>query len=188
MSFYQLGLSVASSPKPTLYQQGVAIGGFQFWRGIKTPGMIRDEIERIMGEWIATERDLSLELNQRGAYPATGLQDRPADVLPLLNWMNVTFWPAYRNMEGFRNRHQGWFSTWWGDTWDDAQTYQKQLIELRKRAREVGFGLTSSIEPVIQPESSLVGGISSLLWTLVKFSLMGAVIFLAFMFISQRIK
>ena len=192
MSLYKLGLSIdrTSTVQLTSYQKGLItderVGGFQFWRGVKTPSMIRDEIERILNEWITTGKDLISQLKREGAYP-DNLADRPDDVIPLVEWYRDVWTPAYIEMEAFRNRHQSWRANLWGDTWDDAQTFQRQLIALRKKAREMGFALKTSPEPVEQPDNSLSAGLSALFWTIIKFSLIGGALYLAFLFLSKKI-
>lgn len=181
MNYYQLGLAVDQAP----LRDREHVAGIQVWRGVKTPEMIRSEIERILNEWIVTGKDLKSQLNRRGAYPAD-LSDRPDDVIPLVEWYRDVWTPSYIEMEGFRNRHQSWTSNIWGDTWDDAQTFQRQLIALRKKAREVGFDLQTSPEPIEQPDNSLSSGLSSLFWTIIKFSIIGGAVYLAFLFLSNK--
>lgn len=193
MSLYRLGLTVdrSSTIQLTPYQKGLRaddkIGGFQIWRGVKTPAMIRDEIERIHAEWLATSKDITREVEAAGGYPETGLQDRPDSAEPYVRFYADVWSPAYQGWEAFRNSHQSWTSNLWGDTWDEAQVWQEALIKIRDKARKVGYKLAYSMEPVKQPDDSLTSGIQALLWTILKFSIIGGAVFLLFLFISKKI-
>jgi hypothetical protein len=183
-NFYKLGLSVdrTSTLQLSPYRRGLSeekIGGFQVWRGIKTPSMIRDEIERIHAEWLATSKDITREVY------ATGYPGDPEN--PLARFFADVWTPSYQTWEAFRNTHQSWTSNLWGDTWDEAQTYQRKLESVRKKAREVGYKLKFSDEPVRQPDDSLTAGIKEILWTILKFSIIGGALFLLFLFISKKI-
>jgi hypothetical protein len=194
MSFYKQGLALQTTPKasaPTAYQRGLygdQVGGFAFWRGIKTPGMIRDEVNRIHAEWISTGSDLINELERKGAYPSD-LSKRPASVLPLVQWYDTAWGPIYRQWENFMNNHQSWTSNIWGDTWDDIQTWQTTLKKMRSEAKKAGYDLTASVEPVKTEADagSLSSGLQSLMWTILKITLIGGVVFIIFMYISKRL-
>jgi len=189
-NFYKLGLSVdrTSTIQLTPYQREEKIGGFQFWRGIKTPSMIRDEIERIHAEWLSTSKDITREVYTAG-YPAD--QENP-----LVRFFADAWSPSYQAWEAFRNSHQSFTSNLWGDTWDEAQVFQRKLESVRKKAREVGYKLRYSDEPVRQPDDSLSAGIKGILWsagikeilwTILKFSLIGGLLYLGFLFLSNKI-
>ena len=191
MSYYQMGLAVPNQvARPSLYRQGATVGervgGFQFWRGVKTPSMIRGEIDRILAEFVSTGKDLRAELEKLGGYPED-LADRPESVEPFLRFYRDVWSPYYQSFEAFRNTHQGTWNNLWGDAWDEAQVFQAGLIKIRAKAREVGFRLKLSVEPVTQPDDSLAAGIQALLWTILKFTVIGGAVFLLFLFISKKI-
>jgi len=188
MSYYSAGLAVQSRKPsaPTAYHRGLygdQVGGFAFWRGLKTPGMIREEVNRINAEVTATGSDLFQELNRKGAFPPD-LKDRPASVLPLARFFEIAWSPFVQTWGAFVANHQGWTSNIWGDTWDETQTFQAQLDALRQQAKKVGFDLSSTPEIVKQPDTNIFSG---LVWTILKISLIGGAILLAFMYLSKRI-
>lgn len=174
MNTYLIGMHTHQVPA-----RGVYLGGFELGRGLKTPGQIRDEVERIQAQVATTYNNIRGELGARGAYPASGnLADRPAEVLPLIAWHGQTWIPFVEGWDKFRLAHgegSGVLANLWGDTWDQAQDWLRQLDRVRASARTAGFLLGTSPE-VLKPYegTGLLPSVST--WGLAKlvlFALLG---------------
>lgn len=122
------------------------VGGFDLWRGVRTPGQIRDEIVRIDSEVKSTGDDL---MNLRIANPSDH---------KIVAFLDAAWTPFVTAWAGFAAGHESWTSNLWGTTWDQAQDYAAQLQAIRKSARDLGFQLITPDH--VAPEPS---GIEKLL-------------------------
>jgi len=141
-------------------------GGWEFWKGIKTPGMIQDEILRIDSEVKTTGSDMAtLEANH--LHDASGHD--------ITEFMDTVWDPFVNSWSKFKSDHMSsWVSNFWGDTWDEAQTYQRTLIKIRDKAKELGMTLRSP-DPTVQKTNPFEDVIKAM-WALVKFVIIGIVI------------
>lgn len=162
MGFYQLGARVA--PKP-LYRTHYAVGGFEFWRGVKTPGQIRDEVNRIDAQVKATGGEIFKRMENGGAFPPN-LKDVSPAIAPLATYHELVWSPFVRAWQEFAAHHQDWTSNVWGDTWDEVQTYQRELVRIRDGARALGMDFKSP-DPTIQNPSGFED-LASKIWSVVK--------------------
>jgi len=137
--------------------QDVHVGGFEVWKGIKTPTQIRDEINRIDGEVKSTGSDLAtteaIHLHDESGHDITAFMDSVWD-------------PFIQAWSKFHAEHQSFLSNMWGTTWDQAQDYQRQLVAIREKAKGLGIALRSA-DP-ITPKPNAFEEIAKAIWSLVK--------------------
>ena len=145
------------------------VGGFEIWRGFKTPSQIRDEVARINAQVEQTGHDLFTELERRGAFPPD-TKDRPGSVLPLLRFFENTWSPFAQEWQVFLVKHgpgSGWTENFWGGAWDSAQDHLKQLQGLRDQAKSSGFKLEDSHD-IIEPDPSSIEKAGRDAWSMLK--------------------
>ena len=182
MNYYRLGLAINSaSVKPTRYQQGseIQVG---ILPGYISVGEVLDEMKLLTGEIRSYGKEL---------FDATG--DRNLDD-PLTNWY-VKRWTSFATRwDNFYSENQGFWDRFVSTDriYNLTQQFRKEMIEMREIAEEKGmrWGSADPRSPLAAPgglTGSLSKTASSLLWTILKFSLIGGVVFLAFMYLSKKI-
>ena len=144
------------------------VSGLDVWKGIRTPGQIRDEVRRIDGEVKATGADLADLLVASPSNDA------------IKAFFDSVWQPFLFAWGPFAAEHEDWSSNLWGSTWDQAQDFQRQLVDIRGKAKGLGFELKSA-DPVVAPRSGIeeaIAAIWGLATTVVYVGLAGAGIWL----------
>lgn len=171
MGFYSRGLAACQKQLVVIspYQRAVSVSGFEVWKGVKTPGAIRNEVERINAQILATSSDIHAELERKGAFPPD-LNNRPEDVLPLVGFFERTWTPFIQGWQAFNATHgagTGWTANVWGGYWDAAQDWLLHLQQIREKAKAVGFDLESSMD-IVEPTKSDLSNLGGETWSMFK--------------------
>jgi hypothetical protein len=123
------------------HRDGIALitSGWAFWRGIATPGYIRDQVNQLMADTMALDSAVINEVESRGEI---GNKTSPFWI-----FSQSTMLPLKIAVSNFFEDHQSWASNLWGSVLDTVNSYREKLVDVHRAAIALGFTLSGAPVP-----------------------------------------
>lgn len=113
------------------------VGGYAFWRGIATPGFIRDQIDMLYIDTFNLAEAIEANVKE--------LKAKNGNYAPLETFYIGALYPFYLGVKAFSLGHQHWYNNLWGNVLDTVNEYRDKLKKLYDAASKIG--LTNYPEP-----------------------------------------
>lgn len=130
----------------------------------QTPGGIQSEMSKINGDMMVFSKEITEAVMDVG-YP-TNIDPKYAD---LVKFYRGVWTPFIQEWQAWYANHDGWWTNFWWNNAPHAEEFQKQLIQIREKARTLGMNVGSPTpqlprSPIEDTVEKVVGAI----WGLVK--------------------
>lgn len=111
-----------------------------------SPGWLRDQIDKLRGEYITQGKEMVKQYNDEciaPGFPNSNPSD-PERCKKMDRYYEEVWKPLAARFYEFADNHTGsyakiFFTNFWGSTWDSVKEYRNQLIRLREEAEANGF-------------------------------------------------